>query len=643
MNPIAKLLVLLCLLPFSLAAMAEDDAVELLTNGACDGTFNGWEQINYSDEFKWAIYNEEDGTKSWVSPYYKCTLRQTIDLAEKNISAEAVDNGEVWLKGSAQTISTDVGYDQGAYIAQVTVEMLDAKDSLLKEETVLGDVRIFRSWITFNKTFQLVNGTRKVSVVIEGEAFSGDFGPRFRNISLSRTEQPREPHDYVELLTNGACDGTFDGWTPSHGQGSEWDIRDEGDGSKSWISSFDYCSLTQTIDLAEKNVIADVIDNGEVWLKASAKLITTRSQKKQGARVAAAVVDMLDAEGNILETYTIVSDTRIYDNWTTFDGIFPLAAGTHKLRFMIQGKDAARWNGNFGPRFRKLSLAIDKNAIYSRADVNRDADINTTDVVAIYAYIERGDDSGFTREDADVNGDTDINTSDVVAVYDIIINGDVPPTPPEHALPYTFSVSSTKTVLFADGNLQYINGIWRFASRQYEYFGADQSSSRKDMFAFNSYSCPRDWYCLTNDEWTYLLSERTVSNTLCDGALYTLATIGNTYKGMIVFPDKYTHPGGAGFTAGTYNAPSDFTATVSLEDWALMEKAGAMFLPCAGYKSMGSIWRGLDEEGSYMTTTASGSSYYDPLFSSSSVNLTESSSKSTWSSVRLVRSPYVTQ
>ena len=139
------------------------------------------------------------------------------------------------------------------------------------------------------------------------------------------------------------------------------------------------------------------------------------------------------------------------------------------------------------------------------------------------------------------------------------------------------------------------------------------------------------------------LSERTVRNTLCDGALYTLATIGNTYKGMIVFPDKYIHPGGAGFTAGTYNAPSDFTATVSLEDWALMEKAGAMFLPCAGYKSMGSIWRGLDEEGSYMTTTASGSSYYDPLFSSSSVNLTESSSKSTWSSVRLVRSPYVTQ
>ena len=42
------------------------------------------------------------------------------------------------------------------------------------------------------------------------------------------------------------------------------------------------------------------------------------------------------------------------------------------------------------------------------------------------------------------NGDTDINTSDVVAVYDIIINGDVPPTPPEHALPYTFSVSSTR-------------------------------------------------------------------------------------------------------------------------------------------------------------------------------------------------------
>ncbi|MBP5628982.1 MAG: dockerin type I repeat-containing protein [Bacteroidaceae bacterium] len=642
MNTLAKLLILLCLLPLSLTVMSQDDNAELLTNGACDGTFNGWETTNYGEAYQWEIFEEEDGTHSWLSPYYMCTLRQTIDLAEKNISAEAIDKGEVWLKGSVQVISTNSTTNHGLYKSQVTVEMLDAEDNILKKEMILGDSRSFASWATFGKTFQLVSGTRKVSLVVGGESLGAldvSNGPRFRNISLTRTEQLPEPLNSVELLTNGACDGTFDGWTASQGTGKKWAIRTEEDGTYSWLSDFLFCTLQQTVDLDGKNVITDAIDKGEVVLKASAQIMTTMSSNNKGARVAGVLVEMLDAADSILETYTVFFDLSVFENWTTFDGMLPLVPGTRKLSVLVEGKDAAGWSGHYGPRFRNFSLTIDKNALYSRADVNRDAKVNTTDVVAVYTYIEQGDDSGFTRDFANVNRDDKINTADVVAIYDIIINGESDDTPAllTNALPYPFSVSDTKAVLFADGNLQYVDDNWQFASEQYEDFGTFQSDNHKDMFPYNSYTCPKGWYCLTNDEWEYLLTKRTVSNTLSDGALYTLATLGNAYKGMIVFPDEYTHPAGTGFTAGTYNVPSDFTATVSLDGWKLMEKAGAMFLPCSGYKSMGETWKGVHNEGCYMTTTPGGRGYYDPYFGSTFVSLSETSNTSTWSSVRLVR------
>ena len=289
------------------------------------------------------------------------------------------------------------------------------------------------------------------------------------------------------------------------------------------------------------------------------------------------------------------------------------------------------------------SQIIERNPV--EQDVNNDGHINSGDVVTIYNYIIDPDATGIHPFRADTNLDGDVNSGDVVDIYNAIINDKPvkpidpvdPPTPPADTLPYPFSVSNAKTVSFSKGNLQYVGGKWQFASKQYEYFGTDQSSDHKDMFPFNGYTCPEGWYCLTNSEWTYLLSQRTVSNTLSDGALYTLATLGDTYKGMIVFPDTYTHPDGTGFTAGTYNTFSNYTATVSLEGWALMEKAGAMFLPCAGYKSRGETWKGVGTQGCYMTTTATGGNYYDPWFDPNFVSLTETSYQSTWSSVRLVK------
>lgn len=107
------------------------------------------------------------------------------------------------------------------------------------------------------------------------------------------------------------------------------------------------------------------------------------------------------------------------------------------------------------------------------------------------------------------------------------------------------------------------------------------------------------WRTLTQGngegEWFYLLGLagtpnpgtncRSVNNTLSEQARYTMATIGGTYKGLIIFPDVYVHPDGTDFVAGTFNAKSDYTATVSVDGWKKMEAAGAVFLPAAGYRT----------------------------------------------------------
>ena len=200
-----------------------------------------------------------------------------------------------------------------------------------------------------------------------------------------------------------------------------------------------------------------------------------------------------------------------------------------------------------------------------------------------------------------------------------------------------FSVSGTKQVYFSKGNLYAYKGStdwqWYFQSHQWQYvgnasgntlitgpmtlsanyrwvdlFGWNGASSANDCYGINNSATDSDygnvsgealmhdwghnvidsyaadtWRTLTADEWMYLFSEdRSVTNSLSTGARYTMATIGGTYKGLILFPDTYVHPSGTGFTAGTFNAVSDYTATVSMEGWMLMENAGCVFLPAAG-------------------------------------------------------------
>lgn len=218
-----------------------------------------------------------------------------------------------------------------------------------------------------------------------------------------------------------------------------------------------------------------------------------------------------------------------------------------------------------------------------------------------------------------------------------------------------FSVSGSKQVYFSKGNLYAYKGSsnweWYFQPHQWKYVGDASGNKlitgpmtlsgsylRVDLFGWNGASSANDCYGINNSatnsdygtgdeplkhdwghnvigsyaadtwrtptvsEWDYLINDRTVTNSLSADARYTMATLGGTYKGLILFPDAYTHPSGTGFTAGTFNAASNYTATVSMEGWMLMENAGCVFLPAAGIRDGTTFLT--DDDGNYWSATA---------------------------------------
>jgi hypothetical protein len=200
----------------------------------------------------------------------------------------------------------------------------------------------------------------------------------------------------------------------------------------------------------------------------------------------------------------------------------------------------------------------------------------------------------------------------------------------EGALVGEFSVSSSLKVHFSQGNLQYqaSTKTWKFATKQnsrvgvsnntsvsssytgwidlfswgssgyklkpYEYVGAisswtpwfvdgdrtkNISGTNYDWGKYNKISNGGNvagrWRTLTAAEWKYLLSTRTNA-----AQKKSLGKV-NGVKGLILLPDNWTKPGSCSFTANQ----SSWTANVyTNEQWALMEAAGAVFLPACGHR-----------------------------------------------------------
>jgi len=204
----------------------------------------------------------------------------------------------------------------------------------------------------------------------------------------------------------------------------------------------------------------------------------------------------------------------------------------------------------------------------------------------------------------------------------------------EHA----FSVSETRQVYFAPGNLQYCpkDGVWRFAENAYDTVGYDNELADAeyegwlDLFCWGAnglsgvepYSTVYDnflygdghnsiadtdwdfakavnqqlggdWRMFTHDEIHYLLMFRENAE-----ALFGYGTIDGV-RGLFILPDDWECPADIDFTPSveegfknqydwyyTIGDNENYTYNIFTEEqWLSIEQAGGVFLPATGFRS----------------------------------------------------------
>ena len=201
-------------------------------------------------------------------------------------------------------------------------------------------------------------------------------------------------------------------------------------------------------------------------------------------------------------------------------------------------------------------------------------------------------------------------------------NIDPPATDTTHTRPanlYVFSIDRNETYIrFSLGNLQYNANldVWRFAPNQYDYIGDENEkisssyngwidlfgwgtgdSPTKKSLSYSDYTNFTDWgnnkigndaegtwRTLNSTEWEYLIYGRANAS-----SLQGLGSI-NGVRGIILLPDKWERPSGVTFNSGF--GDGFYQNEYSIEKWKLMESAGAVFLPAAGYRNGTSYYSG---------------------------------------------------
>ncbi len=219
-----------------------------------------------------------------------------------------------------------------------------------------------------------------------------------------------------------------------------------------------------------------------------------------------------------------------------------------------------------------------------------------------------------------------------------------------------FSVSPSRTVKFAPGNLQYTQSTktWAFAANQYDMIGTDNVTggevssdatmgylksgsalaTKIDLFGWSAKNTTAPWgiststdrkndylgdfvdwgknigngttWCtLTKAEWDYLLKDRTNAVNLQGVACIKLSET-EYVNGLILLPDSWTGVEGVTFKSGfsstfSVQAYANYQ-TFTLAEWQKLEAAGAVFLPAAG-RRVGTGVGGVQRVGSYWSAT----------------------------------------
>ena len=211
-------------------------------------------------------------------------------------------------------------------------------------------------------------------------------------------------------------------------------------------------------------------------------------------------------------------------------------------------------------------------------------------------------------------------------------------------VPGKFSVSDTKSVYFASGNLRVNASVspreWAFEKNQWDFnasgtfdaayishFGwgtgdvpEKSSDGYSDYLNYTNWGIHFDdlgngseagtgtnvsWYVLSGDEWNYLWNRS-------DGSKRALAQIyiaaeNRTVNGMILLPDDWVIPGGCSFNAGSTDYTSNkYTTGTNAAGydglWSPMEAAGAVFLPVCGNRVGSTSFNGVGDFGYYWSS-----------------------------------------
>ena len=174
---------------------------------------------------------------------------------------------------------------------------------------------------------------------------------------------------------------TLDGWVREREGSTQWAILD----GNSFATSYDIISMSQTCTLTD-------LGFSETQLDASPSFTASVDMwvYSQGAKVARAVVAMLDASGNELEKVTVADDCEGHD-WQTYTKTFTLVSGTRQLKYTLTGQDNVYWSGYYGPRFRNIDIQTDVRPANQGASTHRLRFVMPAENVTVQAYFEPSD------------------------------------------------------------------------------------------------------------------------------------------------------------------------------------------------------------------------------------------------------------
>lgn len=163
----------------------------------------------------------------------------------------------------------------------------------------------------------------------------------------------------TNLLNNPGAESYYDGWIKTDG-GSGWNIfaQNPHSGNNFWASSYEYCSLSQTVDLLLAGFTESELD-------ASPDILT-------GAYVRADIynggtytikVELLTANGTVDSTIYISNNESIVEktDWIYKPIVISsYGTGIRKISFTLIGKDQKWWGGQSGPAFDDTYIILSK-------------------------------------------------------------------------------------------------------------------------------------------------------------------------------------------------------------------------------------------------------------------------------------------